>query len=85
MILPAIICFSNFGYKDFAENFIKNVIDKIHNHNVVYYCLDDELYDYLSSKYNASNIKFEKYINKSGYTKEFADYNSSNFMKITET
>jgi hypothetical protein len=85
MTLPSIICFSNFGYKDFAENFLRNIIDKIHNHKVIYYCLDEELYNYLSSKYIASNITIELYNNTSKTIKEFVEYGSSQFVKLMDT
>lgn len=85
MTLPTIICFSNIGYKNFADNFIMNIFEKIHNHKIVYYCLDDELYSYLTFKYKKDNLLIERFHNNTEYLKEFEHYGSSNFVKLMDT
>lgn len=85
MVLPTIVCFSNIGYKNFADNFLMNIIDKIHNHKVIYYCLDDEIYNYLAPKYKKDNLTIEKFHNNTEHLHQFEDYGSSNFVKLTHT
>lgn len=85
MSIPTIICFSNFGYKDFADNFLMNIIEKIHNHKVIYYCLDSEIYNYLVSKYKKDNLLIEKYENDTEYINQFEHYGSTNFVKLMDT
>jgi hypothetical protein len=85
MSIPAIICFSNIGYKNFADNFLMNIVDKVHNHKVIYYCLDDEIYDYLVSKYKKDNILIERFHNNTENLKQFEHYGSSNFVKLMDT
>ena len=85
-MLPVIICFSNFGYKDFADNFMCNIIHKIKNHKVVYYCLDDQIYTYLTERYsNIDNISIERYENTADESiTEFANFGTQEFAKITD-
>jgi len=85
MTLPVIVCFSNIGYKNFADNFVMNIIDKIHNHKVIYYCLDDEIYNYLTSKYKKDNLLIERFHNDTEYLSQFEHYGSSNFVKLMDT
>lgn len=83
-MLPVIICFSNFGYKDFADNFMCNIIHKIKNHKVVYYCLDEQIYDYLIERYsNIDNIHIRRYQNNES-TLDFANFGTREFAKITD-
>ena len=85
-MLPVIICFSNIGYKDFADNFMCNIIHKVKRHKVVYYCLDEEIYQHLINNYSdVDNIYIERYHNKNEHIVEFVNFGTVGFGKITDT
>jgi len=59
-MLPVIISFANIGYLTFCENLLQNIHDRVHNHNVVFFCMDDELHSKLQ-KYRTNRIEIVKY------------------------
>lgn len=84
MELPVIITYSNYGYLDFAINLIRNLDNKIKNHKVHFYCLDEEIYNYLMNMHiNNLNISFELY--KCNVSKNFENYGSQSYNTITHT
>ena len=59
-MLPVIISFANIGYLTFCENLLRNIHDKVHNHRVVFFCMDNELYTNLQ-KYATDRIEIVRY------------------------
>jgi len=80
---PVIVTYSNYGYLDFAENFIKNVSKKAPNHKIIFYCLDQQIFNTLSAKYNQNNITFIKRFGDD-ITKEFTNYGTSSYAKLLQ-
>jgi hypothetical protein len=56
MSLPVLITYSNYGFLNFAENLILNLIDKVKNHKTIFYCLDKKTHTFLSKKYNNQDL-----------------------------
>jgi hypothetical protein len=82
MSLPVIVSYSNYGYKDFSLNLIKNVKDVIKNHLFVFYCIDDEIYKYLLP-YQSDKIQI-KYFDVGYKNTGYHSYNKGDFNKITK-
>lgn len=80
MSLPVIVSYSNFGYKDFSLNLIKNVQCVIKNHLFVFYCIDDEIYNYLLP-YHSDNIQI-KYFDVGYKNTGYHSYNKGDFNKL---
>jgi len=74
-MLPTIVSFANIGYKTFSENLLRNIKDRVHNHDVVFYCLDAELYDILVV-YKSDRIQIIKYT-EIPVTDKFVDFGNS--------
>lgn len=58
MSYPVIVTYANFGFVEFAENFLINVSKNAPNHSVIFYCLDEQLLLHLKKLYSNS-IKFQ--------------------------
>lgn len=91
MSLPVIITYSNYGYKDFALNVLHNFCDIVKQHKLIFYCLDEEIYNFcnemlkeLQTKYisypEIKFIKWYKTVNKS-----FQNYGTKEYNQITHT
>jgi Nucleotide-diphospho-sugar transferase len=84
MDFPVLISYANYGYKDFAHNLLLNLKYRIQQHKVHFYCLDNDLYDYLRSQdFGKLDLIIE--LRDLSLSKEYEVYNSSNFFKITHT
>ena len=80
---PVIVTYANYGYKDFADNLLINLSKIIKNHPVYFFCLDKELYDYLSTKNYDLNVTYE--IFDVNVVKNFQAYNTAEYKKLTHT
>ena len=83
-ILPTIICYSNFGYLQFAENFLINIHNNIKNHKVFFYCLDDNIYNALY-KYSSNIITLILFKITNKISTSFQEYGTIEYNKITHT
>lgn len=82
MSYPVIITYSNYGYIDFAKNFIINITRKSPNHKVNFYCLDKKIYEELSQQFSGyNNIKFLEWFQEDSLT-NFEVYGSNKYCKI---
>jgi lipopolysaccharide biosynthesis glycosyltransferase len=80
-MLPVIVSCSNFGYLDFCENLLTSISRNAPSYNVVFYCLDSQIFESLSKKHKNPNFTFEVF--NTNVTNEYSSYGSSNFNKIT--
>jgi hypothetical protein len=79
---PRLITYSNFGYINYAINLLENLIKNVKNHKLTFYCLDNETYELLTSKYSHNeNFTFEKFFQDS-VSKEFQNYGTQGYNKI---
>jgi hypothetical protein len=84
MGIPVLITYSNYGYKDFANNLLINLSKKLKNHSVHFYCLDENIYNYLNNKnYDDLKVTFEKFFKP--VSSSFETYNSKNYITLTQT
>jgi hypothetical protein len=61
-----------------------NLSKKLKHHIFHFYCLDQKIYDYLTSKdYGELKVKFEKFYKN--VSSEFESYNSKNYINLTQT
>ena len=77
-MLPVIISFANIGYLAFCENLLRNIHERVRNHKVVFFCMDDQLYTKLQ-KYSTDRIEIVK------YTSPTEGEVSTEFVKFGET
>jgi hypothetical protein len=80
MFYPVIVTYSNYGYIDFAENFLTNVQKKAPNHSILFYCLDQQIYDTLTVKYNQEN---QANLPQITFIKQFLDNTASGILSTT--
>jgi len=85
-MIPQVITYANIGYKDFAINLILNWKDCSKQLQLTFYCLDDELYELLSTFITDEihNITLKKWL-VSDISKGFETYGSTSYNKITHT
>jgi hypothetical protein len=82
---PVLITYSNYGYINFAKNLISNLADTVKNHKVHFYCLDEETYKSLTEFEKSSKIDIKFELLKVNISKNFENYGSHNYNKITHT
>lgn len=81
-MLPVIISYANSGYRDFAENLLRNIRDAVHNHTAVFYCLDSTLYTALSP-YASDRVEIR--LHEQDLEANVATYGTAGFNKLTHT
>lgn len=80
-MLPVVISFANIGYRDFSENLLMNAREVLKHHLLVFYCLDNALYEVLKP-YASERIQIELYA-KEAVSSGFEHYgNSAAFLKM---
>jgi hypothetical protein len=87
MEFPTIISYSNYGYSDFAKIMLFNLNNTIKSHKIHFYCLDQEMFDELTSwipQLTNITITFEL-VNISNISKNFEQYGSQSYNAITHT
>lgn len=82
MDYPVIITYSNKGYSEFALNLIRNLDTICLHHKLHFYCLDDEIYQILSSL-KLKNLQMTLDRVFCNVSKEFENYGSPQYNQIT--
>ena len=81
---PVLITYCNSGYAPFAINLLLNLVNKVKNHRLHFYCLDEELYDTLTSNFGHHPLfTFQRV--EAGVSKNFESYGSPRYNQITHT
>lgn len=82
---PVLISYSNDGYYHFAKNLLINLNNKIQNHKVHFFCLDEIIYKKLNSEKDSifNNLDLKLTLIKSKVSNKFENYGSQNYNKIT--
>jgi hypothetical protein len=83
-MLPTLITYSNYGYKDFAYNLLINLSKKCKNHSIDFYCLDKQIYEFLKSK-DFGDLKVTYTLYLQNISSNFNKYNDKNYVKLTHT
>ena len=83
---PTIISYCNYGYSDFAEIMLFNLNNTIKSHKIHFYCLDQEMFDELTSwVHQLTNITITfELVNISNISKNFEQYGSQSYNAITK-
>ena len=82
---PTIIIYSNFGYIHFALNCLISLNRVIKNHPICFYCLDNDIYNHLiRCSFPNLSIQFVLW-NSNNISKNFQNYGSYEYNKITHT
>lgn len=84
-MLPQIITYSNYGYKDFALNLILNWKECVHNLSMTFYCLDEEIFTLLETHIDPNDKIYLKKWLQNNISKSFENYGSNEYNKITHT
>jgi hypothetical protein len=80
-MIPTIVTCANFGYRLLSENLLRNFNDVIKHHKLVFYCLDDEIYEALKH-YTSERIIFIPFSASAAPT-VYASYDTDAFFDIT--
>jgi hypothetical protein len=79
-MLPVIVSSANAGYSDLAYNLIKNAQRVLKNHRLVFYCMDQQLFDMLK---HLATDRIEIRLFSTTCSTLFREYNSKGFQEIT--
>lgn len=79
-MLPVIISSANAGYEDLARNLITSVDRVLKNYRLVFFCMDQELFDKFKG---LASDRIEIRLFDAACTTKFSDYDTGGFKKIT--
>lgn len=87
MPLPVLVTYSNMGYIDLARNLLSNLECKIRNHKVHFYCLDNEIYNYITELKCRGDLTIDITIERynADVSSKAEIYGSAEYNKITHT
>ncbi len=80
-MLPTLVTFSNYGYRDFALNLMINLSENLKNHSIDFYCLDQKIYNFLKEK-DFGNLKYNLILFEKDVSNDFENYNTKEYVKI---
>lgn len=79
-MLPVIVSTANAGYGDLARNLLTNARRVLKNHRLVFYCMDQQLFDSLKN-FATDRIEIRMFV--ASCSTAFREYNSRGFQEIT--